>query len=58
MFGLPYHEVSDREAFVDLYRNLQAKGTSVLIEVHTSRMENVPIHQALRDAVVAAAANG
>jgi hypothetical protein len=57
MFGLPYHEVSDRETFVDRYRKVQAKGTSALIEVHTSRAENVSIHQALRDAVVAAATN-
>ncbi len=55
MFGLPYHEASDRKTFADVYREAQAKGTSALIEVHTSRAENVSIHQALRDAVVAAA---
>jgi len=57
MFGLPYHEVRNRKAFLDTYRELQAKGASAIIEVCTSRAENTAIHQTLREAVVAAVAS-
>mgnify|MGYP000368555056 CR=1 FL=1 len=56
MFRLPYHEVRDRAEFIETYRKFQAQGASAIIEVRSSRAENLLRHQALRAAVVSAVA--
>jgi len=45
LFGLPYRQGKEARQFVDVYRQAQTAGQSMLIEVLTDRRENVKLHR-------------
>ena len=50
-FGLAYHEVDTREAFARTYHAAVRTDRAVLIEVRSSRKDNIAHHQRVEEAI-------